>query len=153
MCVDFDTSSCHERHSIDYLKVPYILESNPHPFYSFRGLKNQKQIRITCGLDSRSWAGFWKMIELLYVPQKQYNTIIYYLYYIIFIIYYSSDSPSSLITESVCLVGKRRLKERCRLELWTNFFFYLRNRQKLVQIRFENIQYVTASCFFMKVTC
>ena len=34
--------------------VPYILESNPHPFYSFRGLKNQKRIRIACGLDSRS---------------------------------------------------------------------------------------------------
>jgi len=27
-------------------KIPYILESNPHPFYSFRGLKNQIQIRI-----------------------------------------------------------------------------------------------------------
>ena len=40
--------------------VPYILESNPHPFYSFRGLKNQMRIRIACGLDSRSRAGFWK---------------------------------------------------------------------------------------------
>jgi hypothetical protein len=28
-----------------------ILESNPHPFYSFRGLKNQMRIRIECGLD------------------------------------------------------------------------------------------------------
>jgi hypothetical protein len=27
--------------------VPYILESNPHPFYSFRGLN------IRCGLESR----------------------------------------------------------------------------------------------------
>jgi len=27
-------------------KLPYILESNPHPFYSFRGLKNQTGIRI-----------------------------------------------------------------------------------------------------------
>jgi hypothetical protein len=28
--------------------IPYILESNPHPFYSFfrRGLKNQMWIRI-----------------------------------------------------------------------------------------------------------
>ena len=41
-------------------KVPYILESNPHPFYSFRGLKNQMRIRIASGLDSRSRAGFWK---------------------------------------------------------------------------------------------
>jgi len=27
-------------------QVPYILESNPHPFYSFRGLKIQMWIRI-----------------------------------------------------------------------------------------------------------
>jgi len=40
--------------------IPYILESNPHHFYSFRGLKNQMRIRIACGLDSRSRAGFWK---------------------------------------------------------------------------------------------
>jgi hypothetical protein len=40
--------------------IPYILESNPHPFYSFRGLKNQVRIRIEWGLDSRSRAGFWK---------------------------------------------------------------------------------------------
>jgi len=40
--------------------LPYILDSNPHPFYSFRGLKNQMRIRIACGLDSRSRAGFWK---------------------------------------------------------------------------------------------
>ena len=33
--------------------LPYILESNPHPFYSFRGLKNEMQIRIACGFDSR----------------------------------------------------------------------------------------------------
>jgi hypothetical protein len=26
--------------------IPYILESNPHHFYSFRGLKNQMRIRI-----------------------------------------------------------------------------------------------------------
>jgi len=80
-------------------------------------------------------------------------------------IYYSSDSPSSLITEtssvtqsllhtrrvsritvkalvtsntiqSVCLLDKGRLKERCGLKPRTNFFFRLRNRQKLVRIRF-----------------
>jgi len=44
-------------HSSD---IPYILESNPHFFYSFRGLKNQMRIRIACGLDSRSWAELWK---------------------------------------------------------------------------------------------
>jgi len=86
-------------------------------------------------------------------------------YYVIFIIYYSSDSPSSLINvslsvtqsllhtrrvsritvkalvtsniiQSVCLAGKGRLKERCGLELPTNIFFRLRNRRKLVWMRF-----------------
>jgi hypothetical protein len=42
------------------LYITYILESNPHPFCSFRGLKNQMRIRIVSGLDSRSRAGFWK---------------------------------------------------------------------------------------------
>jgi hypothetical protein len=42
-----------------YSYIPYILESNRHPFYSFRGLKIQMRIRIECGLDSRSRAGFW----------------------------------------------------------------------------------------------
>jgi len=35
-------------------QLPYILESNPHPFYSFRGPKNHMWIRIACGLDSQS---------------------------------------------------------------------------------------------------
>jgi hypothetical protein len=43
---------------------------------------------------------------------------------------------TSNIIQSVCLVGKGRLKERCGLEPRTNFFFLLRNRQKLVRIRF-----------------
>ena len=129
--------------------IPYILESNPDPFYSFRRLKNQMRIRIACGLDSRSRAGFWKndRAAVRAVRTIQYNNLLFYLLFIIlyntvFIIHYSSDSPSSLITESVCLVGKGRLKERCGLEPRTNFFFFrLRNRQKLVRIRFENIRY------------
>jgi hypothetical protein len=39
--------------------IPYVLESNPHPFYSYRGLKGQMRIRIECRLDSRSRAGVW----------------------------------------------------------------------------------------------
>jgi hypothetical protein len=39
---------------------------------------------------------------------------------------------------------KGRLKERCGLEPRTNFFFRLRNRQKLVRISFENIRHL---CF------
>jgi hypothetical protein len=54
--------------------IPYILESNPHPFYSFRGLKNQIRIRIACGLDSLSRAGFCKNDRAL-------RTIIYYFIY------------------------------------------------------------------------
>src|SRR5215469_1130041 len=47
--------------TVSYLRtIPYILESNPHPFYSFRGLQNQIWIRIACGLDSRSRTGYWK---------------------------------------------------------------------------------------------
>ena len=40
--------------------IPFILESNLHPSYSFRGLKSQMRIRIACGLDLRLRAGFWK---------------------------------------------------------------------------------------------
>ena len=29
-----------------YIYIPYILESNPHTFYSFRGLKIQMRIRF-----------------------------------------------------------------------------------------------------------
>jgi hypothetical protein len=31
---------------VTVLYIPYILESNPYPFYSFRGLKNQMRIRF-----------------------------------------------------------------------------------------------------------
>ena len=40
--------------TVCFADLPYILESNPHRFYSFRGLKNQMRIRIACGLDSLS---------------------------------------------------------------------------------------------------
>jgi hypothetical protein len=43
-----------------YMYIPYIFKSNPHPFYSFRGLKNQMQITFACGLDSRLRGEFWK---------------------------------------------------------------------------------------------
>ena len=65
-------------------KVPYIPESNPHTFYSFRGLKNQMRIRIACGLDSRSWAGFWKndRAAVRVVRTIQYNYL-YFIYYLL----------------------------------------------------------------------
>jgi hypothetical protein len=40
--------------------IPYILESNPHPFYSFRGLQNRMWMRIEYGSDSQSRAGVWQ---------------------------------------------------------------------------------------------
>jgi len=84
--------------------IPYILESNPHPFYSFRGLKNQMRITIACGLDSRSRAGFWKNdgAAVRAVRTIQYNNLLFYL--LLIIIYYLSDSLSSLITESLSVL-------------------------------------------------
>ena len=52
------TNSCEDLYT--FMVILYILESNSHPFYSFRGLKNHMRIRIACGLDSRSRTGFWK---------------------------------------------------------------------------------------------
>jgi len=65
--------------------LPYILESNPHTFYSFRGLKNQTRFRIACGLDSRSWAGFWinDRAAVRAVRTIQYNNLLFYLLFII----------------------------------------------------------------------
>jgi hypothetical protein len=66
--------------SITAARLPYILESNPHPFYSFRGLKNQMRIRFACGLDSRSRAGFWKndWAAVRAIRTIQYNNILFY---------------------------------------------------------------------------
>jgi len=54
---------------------------------------------------------------------------------------------TSNIIQSVCLVGKGRLKERCWLEPRTNFFLFKISAetsadQIRVWIRFENIRYV-----------
>jgi hypothetical protein len=84
--------------------TPYILKSNPHPFYSFRGLKNQMRITIACGLDLRSRAGFWKNdgVAVHAVRTIQYNNLLFYL--LLIIIYYSWDSLSSLVTESLSVL-------------------------------------------------
>ena len=76
----------------------YILNSNPHPFHSFRGLKNQMWNRIACGLDLWSRAGFWKndTAAVHTITTIQYNNLLFYLLFI-----YSLDSPSSLIIESL----------------------------------------------------
>jgi hypothetical protein len=63
--------------------IPYILESNPHPFCSFTGLKNQMWIRIACELDSQSRAGFWKNDRAAVRAVKQYNNLLFYLLLII----------------------------------------------------------------------
>jgi len=87
-------------------ELPYILESNPHPFYGFRGLKNQMQITIACGLDSQSRAGFWENdgAAVRAVRTVQYNNLLFYL--LLIIIYYSSDLPPSLITESLSVLRR-----------------------------------------------
>jgi hypothetical protein len=89
--------------------IPYILESNPCRFYGFRGLQNQMQIIITCGLDSQSRAGFWKndRATVRAVRTIQSNNLLFYL--LLIIIYYSSDSPSSLITESLSVLSTQSL--------------------------------------------
>ena len=86
--------------------ISYILESNPHPFYSLRQLKSQMWITIVCGLDSRSRAGFWKNDEAAVraVRTIHYNNLLFYL--LLIIIYYSPDSPSSLITESLSVLRR-----------------------------------------------
>ena len=123
--------------------IPYILEFNPHPFYSFRGLKNQMRIRIACGLDSRSWVGFWKndKAAVRAVRTIQYNNLFYLLFIIYIYNYYSSESPPSLITESLSVtqslssLSSPSSSHKCGLEQRNNFFFRLRNWQKLVRIR------------------
>ena len=61
-------------------KIPYILESNPHPFYSFRGLKksdaDQNRVRIRFAVES--WI-LEKWQSRCTCPKN--NTIIYYLIY------------------------------------------------------------------------
>ena len=61
--------------------IPYILEYNAHPFYSFRGPKSRMRIRFVCVLDSRSRAGFWKndTAAVHAVRTIQYNRLLSYL--------------------------------------------------------------------------
>jgi hypothetical protein len=63
------------------VQIPYILESNLHPFYSFRRLKNQVWITIACRLDSLLRAGFWKNdgAAVHAIRTIQYNNLLFYL--------------------------------------------------------------------------
>ena len=81
MCAVYGNECVLSTTVLDCLYIPYNLESNPHPFYSFRGLKNQMRIRIGCGLDSRSRAGFWKndRAPVRAVRTIQYNNLLFYL--------------------------------------------------------------------------
>jgi len=87
-------------------KVPYILESNPHPFCSFGVLKNHMRITVGCGLDSGSRAGFCKndRASVRAVRTIQYNNLLFYL--LLIIIFYPSVLPSSLITESLSVLRR-----------------------------------------------
>jgi hypothetical protein len=68
------------------------------------------QIIIACGLDSRLRAGFWKndRAAVCAIRTIQYNNLLFHLLLII-IIYYSSDSLSSLITESLSVLSTQSL--------------------------------------------
>jgi hypothetical protein len=83
-------ASAHLPHFTTHFKIKgillYILESNPHPFYSFRGLKNQMRIITACGLDSRLRAGFWKneRAAVSAIRTIQYNNLLFYLLFIRF---------------------------------------------------------------------
>ena len=86
--------------------LPYVFESNPHPFCSYRGLKIQMRVTIACGLDSRSRVGFWKNdgAAVRAVRTIQYNNLLFYS--LLNIIYYLSDLLSSLITESLSVLRR-----------------------------------------------
>ena len=69
------------------LYIQYILESNPHLFYSFRGLKNQMRIRMACGLESRavaSWILENDRAAVRAVRTIQYNNLFYLLFIILY---------------------------------------------------------------------
>ena len=58
--------------------ILYIFKSNLHPFYSYRGLKNQMRIRIVCGLNLWSWAGLWKNDRAaVRAVRIQYNNLLF----------------------------------------------------------------------------
>jgi len=128
--------------------LPYILESNPRPFYSFRGLKNQMRIRIACGLDSQSWTGFWKndIAAVRTARTKQYNNLLFYLFIILYDILYNIYSllfiRPSVITHNWINLPCRQGTVEGKVLIRTANYFRLRNRQKLVRIRFENIRYL-----------
>jgi len=64
------------------------------------------RITIACGLDSWSRAGFWKNYGATVhaVRTIQYNNLLFYL--LLIVIYYLSDSPPSLITESLSVLRR-----------------------------------------------
>ena len=69
-------------------EIPYILESNAHPSYSFRGLKNLMRIRIACGLDLQLRAGFWKNDRAAVHAVRTIQFILFIIYNI-YIIYHN----------------------------------------------------------------
>jgi hypothetical protein len=64
------------------------------------------RITIACVIDSRSRAGFWKNdgAAARAVRTIQYKNLLFYL--LLIIIYYTTDSPLSLITESLSVLSR-----------------------------------------------
>ena len=111
----------------------YILESNPHPFYSFRELKNQMQIRITCGLHLRSRAGLWKndRAAVHAVITIQYNNLLFIIYNILYNIYnllfiripVNTHNEIVICHPALSSLSSPSSSHRCGLEPQANFFF------------------------------
>jgi hypothetical protein len=63
-------------------------------------------ITVACGLDLQLKAGFWKNDGAAVRATRtiQYNNLLFYL--LLITIYYSSDSLSSLVTESLSVLRR-----------------------------------------------
>ena len=104
-----------------------ILKSHPHPFYGFRGLKNQMRIRIACGLDWKNDRAAVRAVRTI-----QYNNLLFYLSFILYNILYNiynllftrlaaNTHNSIVIRHPVTVIFIFTIVRR--LEPRTNFFF------------------------------
>jgi len=80
------------------------------------GKKNQMRIRIACGLDSRSWAGFWKndRAAVRGVGTIQYNNLLLYLLFII--LYNILHNIYNLLFIRLAVITHNKVSLPCRQE-------------------------------------
>ena len=104
--------------------------------------------KIRCRLDSRSSAGFWKndRATVHAIRTIQYNNLLLYLLFIILHnIYNLLFIRLAVITHNWISLPCRQgtVEGKVRIRTANKLFFRLRNWQKLVWIRFDNIRYVS----------